>query len=372
VGSLTLSLILAGLSAAASAAEPGSPLDALAAAVNARGAELTAEDLAPLFDPAYLKDGFGPREGAAECATVLRGVRVSAVELSGVPVPGGGEAALAGRLRLETSSGPVVRLLEDDRHTLCSLARVRDAGDGRWRFVGNGLPARALAHASLARRQWGAPCPDCAAPRARLRLLVSAPPGALSTATARWAGGEALLARSDARVLEVALAPGPGRALDVWTEHWAWEPGTGEALPPAGTEVVFTLDTAAGARVAVTRRLPAWPKAAARITAPSGHRLKDARLGGDLAVSWTVPDGFEPVAAELVGILRADGALCEADTRPALLAPSVRSAVLPWPATCAGHVVAPAKKREGDPPAALTLQLSDAEGRTLEVFHAFW
>lgn len=328
------------------------PLAALAATVNARGAALTAGDIAPLFDPSYLKDGFGPAEGAAECATFLRGTRVS---------------VLPGALRVETASGTVVRSLADERHTLCALGRAR-AG----RFVGNGLPARALAHASLARRQWGAPCGDCGAPAKSLRLLVSAPPGTLAGATARWTGGSVALASAPTRVAEVTLTPEPGRTLEVWTEHWSWEPGGRDRLPPDGADILFTLTAVDGSTAAVTRRLPPWPKAAAAVTAPRGHTLADARLGGELRVAWSVPPGFEPVEAEVVGLLRAGGALCEVDPVPPLTAPSARGALLRLPESCGGRPVRPAAARVGDPPAALTLQLTDAGGRTLEVFHAFW
>ncbi|TBR23584.1 hypothetical protein EPO15_05685 [bacterium] len=366
--------LLGVLSVAAFAAEPSAPLDELAAAVNARGAELTAEDLAPLFDAGALHDGFGAKEAAAGCATALRGATVTAVELSGVPVPGGDEAALAGRLLVTTSSGPAVLRLDDGGRTLCPLDRVRRGGDGRWRLSGNGRAARAEATAVLTRRQWDAPCPACGG--RTLRLALYAPPSAVSAATATWPGGQAELRRSEARSLERVLVPGPGRALEVWSEAWVWEAEQGappwEGAPPSGAEVSFAFTTAAGARTVGPLRVPSWPGSAARISAPAGHRLADARLGSELRVRWEVPPGFVPASAELTGLTRAEGAVCAADVKAPRPGPDARTAVLTWPSTCSGNQVRPAKRRVGDPPAELTLRLTDGAGRALEVRHAFW
>ncbi len=363
--------VAAALVAAAADADPREAVERLAQRVTERGKRLTAAEIEDLFDADYLKDGFGRAVGAAECATLLRGWGPASVAWRGEPVRDshGDTARLSGTLVLGSARQRLQRRVEDDRRTLCSLRLVRRGEDGRWRFYGNRRIARASVDAAMVSRRWGGSVSSTTT--RDLRLMVSAPPGTVRAVRARWWGREETLRRRTEVILEVFLKPAPDSLREVRTEHFSWEAGPGEEPPPAGTEIDFEVEPSSGPSAVYAETLAPWPQAPAVLLQPTGHSLKDARLGRTLKVEWRTPE-FAVVEAELVAVLAVPGAVCEIDPDPPLLPESRTRALLRLPISCAGSRLLSRPHDGGAPPVFLTLMLTGADGRTAEVHHAFW
>lgn len=294
-------------------------LNAAAAVINAKGANLAVADLEPFFDANLLHRGQTRAETLADTVLDLR--------------QGGRTIAMAiDRVRsLDLAAGKAELVLRFSQTVNGATAVERETNffmrgaDGQWRFGGDGRIASVELQAE-GRTNQGLFTGDNGP---SVNADVRAPQGRVTNVTISSVLPTVTMQRGSTEVLP------SGHQLDVFFANTGALTGP---LPAAGLPVTFTLDQAAGGSTSYTLPLNAFTTELIRITSPTATTVG----AGTLTVTWTLPTTYVVERTQLAAMVftgdqtQGTGFQCIEET---IVSPTATSGVVTIPATCNGQPV---------------------------------
>jgi hypothetical protein len=316
------SVLPVGAAQAGAVDEINARLAAFAAVVNAKGASVTAADLAPFFAVDAVHDGLnrsqlladfvnGFGQGQSVAVSIRRVLRLDLAA---------GRAEVLGRIEQSLAGSTSV---EEEIFNLRKVA-------GTWVMEGNGRIAEVGVDAE-ARRNQGSYTQGSGP---SVNVDVRPVEGTVSAVAVTGGLGS------------LAVQSGPTELTDFGVSLKPFYANTGPLamLLPAGTQVIVTLTKTAGGTVSYTLPLNAFTTEQIAVTSPTGSGLAAANLGGTLAVAWTLPATYVVQRVQLSAFVftgsQSDTSTlqCEVE-RNGVLNSSSTSGTITMPTTCGGQPV---------------------------------
>ncbi|NKE73776.1 carboxypeptidase-like regulatory domain-containing protein [Candidatus Manganitrophus noduliformans] len=316
-------------------------LQSLAATATAKGADLAATDLLPLYDSNYRHRGLDENQDAAGFADDLRGTTIESFIVERVLSfdSTNNIISISGRVILTQDGVTVEEIVDEDGDGLI----FKKQSDGRWLFYGNQERARAQVGVITERRMLGITCPSgCDGVYYALKVQVGAPVGEIASATITGLIG------GSQQTLPLT-STGTFTDDGVNTEHfdlqdsgsWWYQLSGPSAFPPAGTVYTLTVTFADSNQEVYTRVLGASTSEAfnlqSGVEATVGHG-SGATLGNPVTLSWTLPVSFPIEEVFMYGSLKSTGGV-GCDVEGPLLASTATSGTITLPTTCNGQSV---------------------------------
>jgi Big-like domain-containing protein len=328
-------------------------LTSFAGVVNAKGAQLTATDVAPFISDTLLSEGLDKAQFAAEVATSFRGLNVS--------------FATTRVADLDTTNGTAqvtfdYTITQGQQSSTDSETFFFKKVGSDWLLNGNQLIAEVDLHAEMRTNQGyfsETPAPG-------INVDVRPRQGTVSGVTISGGGiwTDAPLQPGSTSVEEVE--PTPGTVQQILRDTYFGNSGALSELVPAGTPFTFVLTPPSGPPVTYTLKTNAFTTEAISITNPTGSTLADANLGQSLDVTWTLPSTY-PIAHVQLTALTFTGdsndpqtLQCEVDGP--ILTTSATSGTISIPPTCSGQPVASVN---------LNLSVDGVNGERNQVIYGF-
>ena len=308
-------------------------LEALANAVNAHGAALTADDLLPWISTTCLDDGQDQATLAANMVTFLRTVHVDDLHLIHVYSWTDDGHGLDAEFLLTVSA---------QGHTLREIVREnfrQESGGEPFRVIGS----RRLGRVALSFERVTDANVGGETIVSDVHAMTNAPTGTLAGVSITSDDVVPIFQSLDLSFESThteVFAPTPTTTLDFIEDEYgaSVQPAS---FPPAGTTFTFTLHPAGSGTSescdVVERGATSEPVA---LVAPSGHALADAALGGRLAVTWQLPKSFDVIAIELSGRCQDySGTISSSIESDGRIDPTATFATLSFPADLMGTAI---------------------------------
>lgn len=328
-------------SAAAKTALSGvlTTLSNMAAVINAKGASLTAADISPFVDSAYLGGGENATQFATSMASDMAGNTLDSFTVDHIVSfdSVNNIISIDGKVTVTSGGTKVVQEVNENGDGLIFKLQ----SDGSWKFFGNQQRAKINLKTETSRRLANPACTGCSGVFYDLQIQVGAPVGAVTSATVTGNIGGS--------TQTLSMTKNSGTFTDsssgLVTEQFDLLSGVSSTFyvlaspsefPPAGSSYTIHVVFADSSTADYTRVLGASTSEAmtlqAGVESTVGHSAS-ASLDHPVTLSWNLPVTFPIASVEIYGdVADTNGNHCNI-TGPDLAA-NATTGTMTLPSTC--------------------------------------
>jgi hypothetical protein len=346
-------------------------LTQLANTVNSKGAQLTAADMAVLFDAGYVENGDDEEIGAAEFATDFRGVTLDSFTVDRILSYDDANKviSIAGVATFTQDGVTAEEVIDEEGQGLV----FRGQSNGTWLLYGNQRIARVDADIQMGNQMDVSSCTGCSGPEKVLQLQEEGSVGAITGVTVSGSDGSSYTLTKNDLTSTTTLEPTPDNPVNYTRERFDLCPPTCDSLgafPPAGTVYTFSVTPADSSGVRTyTDMVRASTTETIAITNLTDHSLASVK-GQTVTVHWTLPTTFAIANVELRAFVVAGSSGCDIQG-DARLPITATSGTITIPTQCNGQEIIPLDNPTGPMPASISVAVTGVNGQETQVQFAF-